>query len=107
MFCRVQTFPAGAGTNTQSGTITLTQSISACPGQGYTLNAYAGTTTGSCSVALCAAGNCGAVVQVSGSAYTQLSLPFTASASPMTISVQTYCTGKTAGTVYLDSISVI
>lgn len=107
-FCRKQTFPATAGT---SNLVTLSQKISACPGQSYTLTGWAGevisgTFTGNCFAKICADGGCGSEAPLTTTAYSQFSYQFTASTSPITVSVVTYCTSSRVASVYVDSISV-
>jgi hypothetical protein len=106
-----ESFPAGASS---SNKISLSQSIPACAGQSYTLTAYAGavsgggTGSGLCYAYLCADGNCAAATTLSTSAYSQLTFgPFTASTSPINVSVVTYCVASTrAYSVYVDSVSI-
>jgi hypothetical protein len=107
-FCRKQSFPQNAGT---SNIIILSQKIAACPGQSYTLTGWAGevisgTFTGNCFAKICADGGCGSEAPLTTTTYSQFSYHFTASTSPVTVSVVTYCTSSKSASVYVDSISV-
>jgi len=106
----VESFPIGSGI---TNSIFVTQPITGCAGHTYTLSGYGATYltgpgTGTCYAVLCVGTQCNPNSILLGSAYTPLSLQFTATGSTSILGVQTYCVGvtKNAAAVYLDSFTI-
>jgi hypothetical protein len=103
MLNRQQSFPKSA-----TGTISLSQPISVCSGQSYTLSAYAMVSGGStCYLQICAESSCGAAFVLS-TIYAQDTFMFNGGSSGNAmVFLNTFCTGTNARIVYLDSVSVM